>query len=387
MFLYPVQRQIAPEIAVRISSSVGVGFSSSSARLVISIPGVQNPHWRACFSWKPCWTGSSVPFTSSDSTVRISWPSHITAKVVHDLTGCPSINTTQAPQLEVSQPQCVPVRPGVSRMKCMSSWRGSTSRETASPLMEMVTCMVRPPGAAHEPPLGGRRAAAQQLLRAGDVDGGRPDRAERHTGIRDRAVLDPERGRRCRDGPVTGPALHLLVSAAGAGAEWQPDLRKHLALADGRHVRADVELVQADDAFALGPANHGPRLQRGANRRQVLRCVRLGERAADRAAVAHDWVGNHMLGVAEGREARRKQVGLQQLHMARERADAELVVRLADVGELMEIVDVDQMLRVREPELHHRQQAVTAGDDSRLGTEPLKRLDGAVDAGRTLVLE
>ena len=72
-------------------------------------------------SWKPCWTGSSAPSTSSDSTVRISWPSHIAARIVHDLTGLPSISTTQAPQLEVSQPQCVPVRPSVSRMKWTSS--------------------------------------------------------------------------------------------------------------------------------------------------------------------------------------------------------------------------------------------------------------------------
>ena len=38
------------------------------------------------------------------------------ARIVHDLTGLPSISTTHAPQLEVSQPQCVPVSPGVSRM-------------------------------------------------------------------------------------------------------------------------------------------------------------------------------------------------------------------------------------------------------------------------------
>ena len=37
--------------------------------------------------------------------------------IVQDLTGWPSICTTQAPQFEVSQPQWVPVRPGVSRMK------------------------------------------------------------------------------------------------------------------------------------------------------------------------------------------------------------------------------------------------------------------------------
>ena len=111
-----MQRQIAPEIAIRISSSLGSGFSSSSARVVISIPGVQNPQCRACSSWKPCWIGSSCPFRSSDSTVRISWPSAIAARIVHDLTGLPSMRTTHAPQFEVSQPQWVPVSPGVSRM-------------------------------------------------------------------------------------------------------------------------------------------------------------------------------------------------------------------------------------------------------------------------------
>ena len=42
---------------------------------------------------------------------------------------------------------------------------------------------------------------------------------------------------------------------------------------------------------------------------------------------------------------------------------------------------------VRQPQLHHRQQAVAAGDDPRLGAEPLERRDRALDAGRTLVLE
>src|SRR5262249_12159574 len=83
MFLYPVQRQIPPEMAVRISRSVGFGFSSRRARAVISIPGVQKPHWRAWSSWKPCCTGSSRPSTSSDSTVPISSPSAIAARPVH----------------------------------------------------------------------------------------------------------------------------------------------------------------------------------------------------------------------------------------------------------------------------------------------------------------
>ena len=90
----------------------GSGSRPAARASVISIPGVQKPQCSACFSWKPCWSGSSTPSTSSDSTVRISWPSHIAASAVHDFSGLPSISTTQAPQLDVSQPQWVPVRPG-----------------------------------------------------------------------------------------------------------------------------------------------------------------------------------------------------------------------------------------------------------------------------------
>ena len=105
------------------------------------------------------------------------------------------------------------------------------------------------------------------------------------------------------------------------------------------------------------------RLQRRADGREVLGRVGLAERAADRAAVAHDRVGDHVLGVAEEREVLGEQLGLQQLDVAGHRPDPDLAVLLADVGELVEVVDVDQVLGVREPQLHHRQQAVPARDD------------------------
>ena len=49
------------------------------------------------------------------------------------------------PQLDVSQPQCVPVSPSSSRRKCTSSSRGSMSRVTSSSLTVICTCMLRPP--------------------------------------------------------------------------------------------------------------------------------------------------------------------------------------------------------------------------------------------------
>src|SRR3954451_3299775 len=222
---------MAPGIAGRTSSSLGSGCASRRARAVISMPGVQKPHWRACFSWNPSWIGSSRPPCSSPSTVLTSWPSTIAASVVHDFTGSPSIRTTQAPQFDVSQPQCVPVRPGVSRMKCTSSMRGSMSCDTCSPLTVIETLMsgllvVR---ARHRPAqraareharevalvvdraaavgagravlgrdlvhlrehLLARRLAPQELLGAREMYGRETDGAEREAHVADDAVVHP----------------------------------------------------------------------------------------------------------------------------------------------------------------------------------------------------
>ena len=129
MFSYPVHRQTWPDIASRTSSSVGSGLRSSSHRAVIIMPGVQKPH---CSPWQaanPSWTGSSTPLpVASPSTVVTRRPSAMTASTVQDFTGVSSSHTTQAPQLDVSQPQCEPVSRSSSRRKWMSSSRGSTTR-------------------------------------------------------------------------------------------------------------------------------------------------------------------------------------------------------------------------------------------------------------------
>src|SRR4249919_3072558 len=110
------------------------------------MPGVQNPHWSPWQWAKPCWTGSSRPFRSRPSTVSTRRPSAIAASTVHDFTGSSSIQTTQAPQFEVSQPQCEPVSPSSSRRKWISSSRGSTSRVNTASLTVTVTCMSGGPG-------------------------------------------------------------------------------------------------------------------------------------------------------------------------------------------------------------------------------------------------
>ena len=354
----------------------GRGSRRAARALVISIPGVQKPHCSACFSWKPCWIGSSSPSTSSDSTVRISWPSHIAASVVHDLTGLPSISTTQAPQLDVSQPQWVPVRlerlaeevdeqqarldvardllavDGHRDFHVQASWSQRAGRRAAQCALgqharEVALVVDRPAAVGHRRAVlrGDLARLREQLLRRRPARAAAPRRGCRSMVVRPTALsampasaivaaVHPHGRRRGGDGPVAGAALDLLVGAAGARPHGQADLGQHLAVADGGHVRADVEVLHADHPLAVGAADDDLRLGRRADGREVLGRIGLAQRAADRAAVAHHRVGDHVLGVAEEREALGEQVGLQQVDVPRQRADPDLAVLLADVGQL-----------------------------------------------------
>ena len=69
-------------------------------------------------------------------------------------------------------------------------------------------------------------------------------------------------------------------------------------------------------------------------------------------------------------------------------ADPHLVALLADVPELAgERVDVHEVLRRREPQLHHRQERVPAGQQSGVGPKPRQQVERVLDAGGALVLE
>ena len=80
------------------------------------MPGVQKPHWRPCFSQKPCWIGWSSPFFAMPSIVVILAPSACTVNIVHAFSAWPFRWIVHAPHWLVSQPTCVPVRPTTSRM-------------------------------------------------------------------------------------------------------------------------------------------------------------------------------------------------------------------------------------------------------------------------------
>jgi hypothetical protein len=80
-------------------------------------------------------------------------------------------------------------------------------------------------------------------------------------------------------------------------------------------------------------------------------------------------------------------VGREQRRVPGERADPQDVRLLGDVPQLGDVVDVDQPLGPGEPQLHHRQQAVPAGDDAGLGTVAFEQFEHVGDAGGADVVE
>ena len=111
----------------------------------MTMPGVQKPHWRPWCSWKAACIGCIVVPSASPSMVVTSQPSACTASIVQLFTDSPSTSTVHAPQLDVSQPTLVPVRPTSSRRWCTRSRLGSTSLVWTDPLTVTEICIVRTP--------------------------------------------------------------------------------------------------------------------------------------------------------------------------------------------------------------------------------------------------
>ena len=232
-----------------------------------------------------------------------------------------------------------------------------------------------------------RRLTSQELLGPGEVDRRQSDGAQRDAGVGDPAALDPDRRRGCSDRPVAGAALDLLVCAAAARSHRDPNLGEQLPIAHRSGVRPDVEVLHAHYSLSGRSSDHHAGLDRAADGRQVLRRIGLTQGAADGSAVAHDRVGDHQLGIPEDREVAGEQLGFQELHVPCQGSDPDLAVLLTDECELRQVVDVDQVRRIRQAQLHHRQQAVPARDHTGAGAELLERGDHAVDARRALVVE
>ncbi len=135
-----------------------------------------------------------------------------------------------------------------------------------------------------------------------------------------------------------------------------------------------------------GPAGDELRVEREHHGAEVGSRIGVGDRAADRAAVANLRVADQLHRPRDQRAAGRQHRIADERGVPGERADRDPVAVLADVAEVVEPADVDEHRRARDAELHRGEERVAAGEHLRVLVAP-EELDRLLDRPRPLVRE
>ena len=92
----------------------------------------------------------------------------------------------------------------------------------------------------------------------------------------------------------------------------------------------------------------------------------MGEGTAQRPAVSHLYVADGGSRLGEGAASPLNRGGRLDFGVGRHRADCNAVLRFADAREALDTGDIDEDPGVGEPRLHHGQEAMASGEDSRV---------------------
>ena len=110
----------------------------------------------------------------------------------------------------------------------------------------------------------------------------------------------------------------------------------------------------------------------------------MAQRAAERAAIARLAVADLLDRLVHQRAALAHHIGEFEVALARHGADLERAVVLADVGQAIDAVEIDDMVRQHEAHVEHRHQRLPAGEQ--LGVlQPAEQADGVGDRARVVI--
>ena len=109
--------------------------------------------------------------------------------------------------------------------------------------------------------------------------------------------------------------------------------------------------------------------------------------AAHRAAIADRSVGDMLVGRDDERRVLPDDRRGQHVGVPRQSADHKPIALDRNPAELGNTIDVDQPLRCDQPQVHHRNQALAAGQNFRLVAVLSQRGENAVQIDRANVLE
>jgi hypothetical protein len=94
----------------------------------------------------------------------------------------------------------------------------------------------------------------------------------------------------------------------------------------------------------------------------VVARIAVGDVAAERADVAHLWIGNLQRGFAQYRNLRGQQVGADQFVLGCHRADDDVAAVAAGAFEVGDAGEINKVRRTGKAQLHHGDEAMSAGE-------------------------
>ncbi len=187
---------------------------------------------------------------------------------------------------------------------------------------------------------------------------------------------------------VADLALHLGVGVAVALRRHRyPDPGQDLARLQPGRERALVEIPGGDPAVAVRPVEHIGGAQALHDRRHVVARIAAGAVAAEGADVADLRVGNLERGLAQDRQPVRQQLRRDDLPLGGHGADHDLAAVGPDALERRDAAQIDQIGGLGEAQLHHRHQAVAAGQRPCVLAELGEQHDRLVQGRRTVIVE
>jgi hypothetical protein len=193
-------------------------------------------------------------------------------------------------------------------------------------------------------------------------------------------LVERDDGRRADNGEARGRMRELQIGRPGAGGErGHADLDEQLVLAErGRH-QALKPLIDLHGAASLRAFAHELRAHRDGGRGHVRGRIGVRERAADGALVPHLRIADDRGRLRHHRTLRLQHLRHLDLVMRRHGPDGDHGAVFLDARETGHLAQVDEVLGLREPELHHGHEAVATREDLgvfELAEKPERFLDG-----------
>src|ERR1700719_959533 len=215
----------------------------------------------------------------------------------------------------------------------------------------------------------------------------RPHRAGAHAAQRNGRAGDPagaidlkqRRGRHNGEIAVAAGEFHERIAVLG-GPRRKLDRGQHFDGLDRRGEIGDRKILELDFALAAWASHHHGSVERHGAGDKLSRWIEMAQRAPDGAAIAGLTMADALNRLVHQREPLFHQIGEFEIALACHGADFHAVRSLADIGEPLDPVEIDDVVGLDVTEIQHRHQRLPAGQQ--LGV--FKRRQQADDFGDRL---